>query len=206
MPDIFLVIFSYLLGSLPSGYLVALAAGGLDIRERGSGNPGAANVFHVLGAGPGLTTLIADILKGYLPVYLAQHCAGSDARLVLLCGAAAICGHTWMLFLRFNGGKAVATTAGVFLALSPTAMLPTITIFAVTVWISGHISIGSISSSALFPLITIVMRTPPHTTGLAFLSCILILIRHISNVEHLRKYCEEDYDTGSELEKIREIQ
>jgi len=189
---------SYFLGSLPSGYLVGLAASGIDIRERGSGNPGAANVFHVLGAGPGLATLLADVLKGFLPVYAAQQFVPGDERLILLCGGAAICGHTWMFFLGFNGGKAVATTTGVFLALAPTAMAPILAIFSLSVWISGHISVGSILGSALFPISAILMEAPAPTTGLAFFSCVLILIRHIPNIERLRSGSEEDYDRDSD--------
>ncbi len=199
--DFTLVAASYFIGSIPSGYLISLATYGVDIRERGSGNPGAANVFYVLGTGPGLATLITDVLKGFLTVWFAQNLFPQQGNLILLCGAAAIGGHTWMFFLRFSGGKAVATTTGVFLVLTPAAMLPTLLIFAVAVWISGHISVGSIVASAIFPFITLLFSTPPSTTGLAFLSCFLILIRHISNLERLRSSTEDDYDMGSDLEK-----
>jgi len=196
-----LILGSYLLGSLPSGYLVSLAAGGVDIRQRGSGNPGAANVYTILGPGPGIATLIGDILKGYFPVWIAQHAVPGAENLALLCGAAAIVGHAWMFFLSFNGGKAVATTAGVFLALLPGPMLIALAIFLFSVWFSKHIAVGSMAGAAAFPFITILAGSPPSVSLLAFFSCALILIRHVSNVGRLREGTEANYDKGSDLEK-----
>lgn len=196
-----LVAASYFLGSLPNGYLISLAVGGLDIRQRGSGNPGAANVYGVLGAGPALATLIADILKGFLPVLLVLNLYPGRYDIALFCAAAAIAGHSWMFFLRFRGGKAVATTAGVFLALLPVQMSLTFLLFSLTVWLSGHISAGSMLAAFVFPFIALATGAPIGATRLAFFSCILILIKHISNVGRLRSGSEADYDEGADLEK-----
>lgn len=192
--DIVLMVASYLFGSIPFGYLVARFAGGIDICSRGSGNPGAANVFHILGPGPGMATLLGDVLKGFLPILIVQHLFPGNERIILLCGAAAICGHVWMFFLKFNGGKAVATSAGVFLALQPAAMIPTIAIFVIAVWISRHISVGSIAAALVFPIFTILLGAPLPTTGFAFMACILILIKHVPNMERLTSGSEADYD------------
>src|SRR5438874_997614 len=106
-----LIALSYLAGGIPTGYLVVKRLKGFDIRTQGSGNPGTANVYRTAGAGPGAITLLIDALKGFLPVLLARHWHPHSPNLALACGAAAIVGHDWTIFLRFRGGKGVATSA-----------------------------------------------------------------------------------------------
>src|SRR5208282_4716853 len=113
------------------------------IRQYGSGNPGAANVYRTIGKGPGIATLAIDGLKGFLPVLLAKHFYPENYQVQVLCGALAILGHVWTIFLRFKGGKAVATSAGVFLALSPKPALGAFAIFGAGVMLTSHISVGS---------------------------------------------------------------
>src|ERR1044071_9941862 len=110
---------SYLLGSIPTGYWLGLAWKGIDIRKHGSGNLGATNVFRVLGKWPGFGTLAFDILKGWIPVHLAMRFFPGRLALAIGAGLSAIVGHTASLFVRFRGGKGVATSASVFAALLP---------------------------------------------------------------------------------------
>ncbi|HEX4048849.1 MAG TPA: glycerol-3-phosphate acyltransferase, partial [Elusimicrobiota bacterium] len=124
-----LLVFSYLAGGIPTGYLVVKRLYGYDIRTRGSGNPGTANVYRNAGALPGAITLFVDALKGYLPVFLGLHLYPGHRGLAIALGGAAIVGHNWTIFLGFKGGKGVATSAGVFTALIPLPMAITMAAF-----------------------------------------------------------------------------
>ncbi len=182
---ILLVLAAYLAGAVPSGCIFARAFKKIDIRKHGSGNPGAVNVYRVVGPAAGLITLIFDISKGFVPVFAAQRLYPGEETPALLVGAAAIAGHLWMIFLRFNGGKGVATTAGVFLALLPKPMVPTLAVCAAGVVFSGHFSIGSIAGAAAFPFLALAFGAAPGRAGLAFLSCSLILFKHIPNLKRI---------------------
>ncbi len=182
---ILLILAAYLSGGIPSGYLVARAFKRIDIRKHGSGNPGAVNVYRVVGPAAGLITLFVDISKGFLPVFAAQRLFPEQEAILLLVGAAAIAGHLWMIFLRFDGGKGVATTAGVFLALLPKPLVPTLAVCAAGVVFSGHFSIGSVASAAAFPFFALAFGAAPGRAGLAFLSCSLILFKHIPNIKRI---------------------
>jgi len=185
LSPVLLVLSSYALGGIPSGYIVARRLKGIDIREHGSGNPGAANVYRVVGPVAGLITLAADALKGFVPVLLAARLYPGDSEVAAACGAMAIVGHLWTVFLKLRGGKGVATTAGVFLALLPVPMVPTIVIFAAGMAFTGHISIGSISAALVFPFFALLSRAPLYYSMLAFAACGLILYKHIPNVKRL---------------------
>lgn len=182
---ILLVLAAYLAGGIPSGYLLARAFKRIDIRKHGSGNPGAVNVYRMVGPAAGLITLGIDIAKGFLPVFAAQWLFPGEETAALFVGAAAIAGHLWMIFLRFAGGKGVATTAGVFLALLPKPLVPTIAVCAAGVVFSGHFSIGSVAGAAAFPFLALAFGAAPGPAGLAFLSCALILFKHIPNVKRI---------------------
>lgn len=182
-----LVTLSYVLGGVPSGYIIARMTRGIDIRQHGSGNPGTANVYRVLGRKAGLQTLTADALKGFVPVCLAVVYRPEQPAVSFLCGAMAIVGHVWTVFLNFGGGKGVATTAGVFLALLPGCMAPTAVIFLVAMGLSGHISVGSMTAAAAFPFLALAAGSPPAYTALAFASCALILYKHVPNLKKLMK-------------------
>ncbi|MEE8424970.1 MAG: glycerol-3-phosphate 1-O-acyltransferase PlsY [Elusimicrobiota bacterium] len=182
---ILLILAAYFAGGIPSGYLSARAFKKIDIRKHGSGNPGAVNVYRVAGPAAGVITLIFDISKGFVPVFAAQRLFPEQETVFLLVGAAAIAGHLWMVFLRFDGGKGVATTAGVFLALLPKPMVPTLAVCAAGVVFSGHFSIGSIAGAAAFPFLALAFGAAPGRAGLAFLSCSLILFKHIPNLKRI---------------------
>lgn len=178
---------SYLAGGIPTGYLLAKRLRGIDIRRHGSGNPGTANVYRVAGPALGAATLLVDALKGFLPVLAAQKLFPGASWLALGAGAAAVIGHDWTVFLGFRGGKGVATSFGVFLALAPKAALCTILVFAAGYGLTGHISVGSMAGAAALPLITLAFRGDTATTGLAAAAAALILYKHVPNIRRLRE-------------------
>ena len=145
------VIISYLLGSLPNGLYVANLKG-IDIRNEGSKNTGATNVFRVMGAKFGILVLILDALKGFIPLFIAEKFGVTGNSLVLI-GITAVIGHTFSPFLNFKGGKGVATSLGIFLYLAPIPMLITLLMFFVVVGITKYVSLGSVLASVMLPLL-----------------------------------------------------
>lgn len=181
-------LLSYLIGSIPTGYLMGLMVKRIDIRTVGSKNIGATNVFRILGRRYGIMVLILDILKGVIPIIAARIYFSHEFQIVwILVGMAAVCGHTWTIFLRFKGGKGVATSLGVFLGLAPVPVLIVIPVFAVILYFTRYVSLGSIVSSLLLsPLVWIFTQSLP-----LLISCIvmtvLIILRHIPNIKRLIK-------------------
>lgn len=180
-----LFLFSYLAGGIPTGYLIVKRLYGYDIRTRGSGNPGTANVYRNAGALPGAITLLVDALKGYLPVCLGLHLYPDHRGLAIGLGAAAIIGHNWTVFLGFKGGKGVATSAGVFLALIPAPMAITMAAFLLAVKLSGHISVGSMTGAVVLPAAAALCGEPRAFTAAAAAAGAMILLKHVSNVKRL---------------------
>jgi glycerol-3-phosphate acyltransferase PlsY len=184
--EIGFIFLSYLIGGIPSGYLVTRKLKGIDIRDYGSGNPGTANVYRVAGTAAGAATLALDAAKGYLPVIMARHFFAAHPLFAILCGAAAIIGHDWTIFLGFRGGKGVATSAGVFAALTPGPLAAAILVFIAGVRLSGHISVGSISGAAALPLLCLALRAEPSRAFAALAASALILYKHVPNIKKLR--------------------
>jgi glycerol-3-phosphate acyltransferase PlsY len=149
---ILVVFVGYLLGSIPSAYIAARLRKGVDIRKVGGGNPGALNTFREIGAIEGIIVLLADIAKGAGAVFIAQA-SGTPQLFVLLAGAASVIGHTWPVFLRFHGGRGLATTIGVFLALFSWKMLIAIGIAIIPILITRNITFGMAIGLASLPLI-----------------------------------------------------
>jgi glycerol-3-phosphate acyltransferase PlsY len=160
------VLLAYLLGSIPSAYLAGKWLRGLDIRQHGSGNVGATNVFRVLGRGPGVAVLAADIAKGWAAVYLLPRLGAEGAASAwfstgpvqqawwpCLLGLAAVLGHSYTCFLGFKGGKGVATSAGVFLGLAPLATLGAVAVFIVLFAAGRMVSLGSLGAALALPLL-----------------------------------------------------
>lgn len=180
----------YLLGSIPSGYLLGKAARGIDIRSLGSGNIGMANVQRILGSSPALLVLGTDMGKGALSVYLGTLLAsiGHISPQVTggLAGFTSIIGHNWPVFLKFKGGKGVATSAGVFLALTPFPLILSALVMAVVVGFTRYISLGSITAAGVLPLfIWIWTKEVSFYLILSTLAAFLILLRHRSNLGRL---------------------
>lgn len=182
------IALAYLLGSIPTSFWLGKLVKGIDIREHGSKNPGATNALRVLGKPLGFTTLLVDILKGTAAVLVAMKLLGItlDWQLLLV-GLAAVSGHIFTLFLRFKGGKGVATTFGIFLALAPWATIYTLGIFIIVVTLSRYVSLGSIISAVCFPLFIYMIDGNILYTALAILIGTFIIWRHRSNIQRIRE-------------------
>lgn len=179
-------LLAYLLGSIPFGYLLYRYREGRDIRDTGSGNIGATNVFRAAGMAPAITTLLLDASKGYLAVYLTAH-ATADSQSAR--GAAAllvILGHVFPLFLKFRGGKGVATGFGAFLAIAPFSALICAGIFVLVVLTWRYVSLASITAAAAFPLVMAAREdASPLLLAAAVLGAALIVMCHRSNIQRL---------------------
>ena len=188
-----LAVVAYLLGSIPFGLILVRIVRGEDVRLTGSGNIGATNVARSGGAKLGITTLLLDALKGYVAVLialLASH-RNSGVDLGLAASLAALCailGHVFPVWLKFRGGKGVATAVGAFVGLAPRAVLVVLAIFLVIVLISRYVSLGSIVASAVFPLLAFFLyRSESSPAGLAVMlgASLLIILKHKTNIRRL---------------------
>ena len=178
---------AYLLGSIPFGYLLVRLVRKEDIRQVGSGNIGATNVLRSGAKGLGIATLLLDLLKGYVAVLLAQHLAPANYDLAVAAAVAAVLGHVFPVWLRFRGGKGVATALGVFLALVPFAALIALGVFVVIVLLTRYVSLASILAAAVMPiagLALVPLRSPVVIAGFVFLS-VLIIVKHHANIRRL---------------------
>jgi glycerol-3-phosphate acyltransferase PlsY len=191
---IVLVITAYLLGSIPFGYLLVkyVFTGGEDVRAVGSGGIGATNVTRRAGLAAGLLTYFLDVAKGVVAVMAMRQVAADDYFWIGAAAVAAILGHIFPVFLGFRGGKGVATGVGVYLALAPFSVLSTLVLWAVVVYCSRFVSLGSIIATAAIPLWTILfygfIRPSPHLTALILIGvagCALIVARHYENIQRL---------------------
>ncbi len=194
-----LLIGSYLLGSVPFGLLFARAVG-VDVRRSGSGNIGATNVGRLLGRKLGILTLAADAGKGILPPLAAGWLLRDYADLELwlvLSGAAAFVGHLFPVYLRFKGGKGVATALGLFLVLSPWAVAVALLVFAGAVLVSGYVSVGSLLAAGLMPVTVWLLGGSPLKVGLAMFTALLIWLRHMDNIDRLLKGEEKSFRGGA---------
>ncbi len=201
------IVISYLIGSIPFGLILSRVTG-VDIRKQGSGNIGATNVTRLLGKKLGILTLVGDVLKAVVPM-LAAHWyfvnAGIEVssndldRILSLCGGAAFLGHIFPIYLKFRGGKGVATALGVFLVLEPVAVLISLLIFVAVVYFSGFVALGSLLVSALLTLWIWLLGGTPNHVFLAFFIGVLIWIKHADNIKRLLAGTEKSMkkDKGS---------
>jgi len=185
-PETWLVPFGYLLGGVPFGLLYSRLRKREDIRDYGSGNVGATNVLRTYGWAPGLITLLLDVLKGMLPVYLVLAWAPGNQGLAVAAGAAAVVGHVYPVYLGFDGGKGVATSTGVFVLLAPRALGVCLLLFLIGVGLTRYMSAGSLLGAASFPLVGAYLYGPlaPVTAG-ATVVVALIIWRHRENLRRL---------------------
>jgi acyl phosphate:glycerol-3-phosphate acyltransferase len=183
---ILLIIFSYLLGAFPTGYLVYLITEKQDIRQFGSGNIGATNVLRLLGWKKAIPVIFADILKGAIPTLLALN-ALPDKKWALLCGFAAVLGHCFPLYLKFRGGKGMATTIGVYAVLDIPVLLIMLGVFFLLIVFTRYVSLGTLAAALSFPAAVLFLREDirPFYLGLAVL--IIIAIQHRGNIKRLIK-------------------
>ena len=180
---IILTLLSYLLGSIPAGFLVGSSAG-VDVRSAGSGNIGATNVARTLGWKKGLVTLSADVAKGCLPV-LAAHLLDLGNAAAAAAGLAAFAGHLYPVFLRFKGGKGVATAAGVYLAAMPLGLLAVLGVFVLAMLAGRRVSLASMSAGVLAPVAAWALSYPGEVTWVSLVIGILVVVRHRENIRRL---------------------
>lgn len=184
------IIAAYLIGSIPTSYLVGRVRG-IDVRKEGSGNVGATNALRVIGKLPALIVLIADIFKGVFAVtFLASffYNTGIAVNYNLfrtLLGLSTIAGHNWSIFLKFKGGKGVATSCGVLMVLLPAAMAVAASVFFITVWRTKYVSLGSILLSITVPIVAALSGKDFVLVMLSVTICIIICYRHKSNITRL---------------------
>jgi glycerol-3-phosphate acyltransferase PlsY len=181
--EIIVMIFSYLLGSIPSGYIVGALAG-VDIRKAGSGNIGATNVARVIGKKRGLLTLIADIGKGFIPVFVASQ-IGFSHTTVAFVAILAFLGHLYPVFLKFQGGKGVATALGALLALAPMATVILMVIFALVAVSSRLVSLSSIVAALAAPITLWSLSYSPPIIAMGVFFAVMIIVRHRDNIRRL---------------------
>ena len=193
-----LVIGSYFIGSIPFGLVLGKVAG-IDVRESGSGNIGATNVARLVGKKLGGLTLICDALKAILPMLIARRALSPGANLelwVALCGGAAFLGHLYPLYLKFRGGKGVATGLGIFLYLAPMAALIDLLIFVGVVYNWGYVSLGSLTAALLMPGLVWLMSGSVSNSLLAFGIGVLIWVKHRDNIVRLIQHKEKSWRKG----------
>jgi acyl phosphate:glycerol-3-phosphate acyltransferase len=204
---LWLPLAGYLLGSIPFGILLTRIFGGGDIRAAGSGNIGATNVTRVAGPIPGILTLILDGFKGAAAVWLAAHFSGYSATWMTVTGVAALVGHCFPVWLKFRGGKGVATAAGMFLALCWPAAISAILLFVLVVIFFRFVSLGSIAAAAAMPLLIYLLwaphqsahlAPPPSVTLGAFAAAMLVVYKHDGNIQRLVEGREPRFSFGKE--------
>jgi len=177
---------AYVIGSIPTSYLVGRLFAGIDLREHGSRNLGATNTFRVLGWKYAIPVLVFDTGKGLGAVGLLAPLAGTQPWIPPLVGAAAVLGHVYTVFLGFHGGKGVATAAGVLLGVAPVAVGLCVLLWLVVVLASGYVSLGSIASAIAFPVVTRVLMPREPLVWVAGLGLsALILYTHRTNIRRL---------------------
>ncbi len=192
---IFIALFGYLLGSVPFGLLFAKLFSKVDPRKTGSKNIGATNIFRTAGKTLGVVTLIADGLKGVAPIWIAVQWPLSDPW-IAIAGVSPILGHIFPIFLGFKGGKGVATALGIYLVISPVAVLIEFFLFAVLVWKWRFVSLGSICSAATMPILIAFFRSDSRAYFiLSVFIGTLILFRHQSNISRLLQGTENKWKT-----------
>ena len=186
------IFVAYLCGAVPFAYIIAKIAGGVDIRTVGSGNPGATNVFRSVGKGAGIVTFIADALKGFVPVYFAIMIDNSFSYSVAV-SVAALTGHMFTVFLKFKGGKGVATGCGIFLALMPMPTAIAFVIFAVVFLASGYVALGSVCAAIFLPLVSFFAGYGSDAVIFAFAVALLIIYKHRANIKRLKAGTENRF-------------
>jgi len=200
-----LFVAAYLCGSIPFGLLLGKLFGGMDVRKAGSGNIGATNVARSAGPVAGILTLLLDAAKGAAPVWLARHYFPDHAALQVLAGLGALVGHCFPVWLKFRGGKGVATAAGVFLVLCLPAAAGALIIFALVVGFWRYVSLASVSAAAAMPLLIYLLWAPHYgppisVTAGSLAAAMLIVYKHDANLQRLVEGTEPKFSFGKKRE------
>ena len=189
------LIASYLLGAVPTSYLAGRLFRGIDLREHGSRNLGATNLYRVLGWRYALPVGLLDAAKGLVPVLVFAPRVSSSELFALICGLVAVVGHVFSVFVGFKGGKGVATAAGVMLGLTPGALGVAVLVWVALVYLTGYVSVGSIAAAAIFPLAVYLLEPPdqPAMLWLDIAVAVAIVWLHRANIQRLLKGTENRF-------------
>ena len=197
MNTLLALLIAYLLGAIPFGFLLVRWKTGRDVRAAGSGNIGATNVLRTAGRAAGVATLVLDAGKGYLAVWLAAQLTGHSALWMSAAALAVMAGHSFPIFLKFKGGKAMASCIGAFLCLTPLPLAAALAVFVITVAATRFISLGSVFAAGSLPLAVWLISHPPLPVVIAaILAGAFIIWRHRSNLERLRAGKEHVFSFG----------
>jgi glycerol-3-phosphate acyltransferase PlsY len=192
------ILLSYLLGSIPTSFWVGKAVHGIDLRKEGSGNLGATNAFRVMGWKAALPVMIVDVAKGFVPAWLFPRLDAVGPSWAIAYGAAAILGHVFSVWVRFRGGKGVATSAGVFLGLAPLAVLAGFVVWAIVVFATRIVSLGSVLAALTIP---IAVKVIPHQGGpplfwFTIALAVFVIWAHRANLKRLIRGEEHRFGSG----------
>lgn len=212
--NLFLLLFlSYLTGSIPTSIILAKLVKGIDIREHGSGNAGGTNVFRVLGWKPAIVVVIIDVFKGWLPtaiysIHLFQNQPIGDTGVTqILCGFAAVLGHTYTIFAGFRGGKGIGTLAGMLIALYPVALPLCLIVFVITLILTGYVSLGSILATVSLPIFLLILPIVGIEQNSLSLLIFALLVpwfaiyTHRSNIVRIREGTENRFEKAMIFKK-----
>jgi acyl phosphate:glycerol-3-phosphate acyltransferase len=198
MRPLIAIVVAYLLGGIPFGYLLVRWKTGEDVREKGSGNIGATNVLRTTGRAVAVATLLLDIAKGVLAVWIADKLSGGSPAWMSLAALAVMAGHAFPVFLKFQGGKAVASFIGAFLYLTPVPMVAALLVFVIVVAATRQISMGSLVAAGSLPLATWLIEHSPGIVILATLvAAVFVIYRHRANIERIRSGTESAFRLGN---------
>ncbi len=196
MSVVLAILIGYLLGSIPCGLIFVRAVCGIDIREYGSHNIGATNVFRTVGARMASFVLLGDIGKGMLALWLTENFVSQDVRVQLCCAAAAILGHSFSLFLHFKGGRGVATGLGILLYFMPDVSVFCLTVWIATVFVTRYVSLSSVIAAFLAPLAAWYRGYNAWLIGFTALIALVVIIRHYDNMVRLKNGKESKIKEG----------
>jgi acyl phosphate:glycerol-3-phosphate acyltransferase len=189
------LVASYLLGAVPTSYLAGRLFRGIDLREHGSRNLGATNLYRVLGWRYAVPVGLLDAAKGLVPVLVFAPRVSSSELFAMICGLVAVVGHVFSVFVGFKGGKGVATAAGVMLGLTPAALGVAVLVWVALVYLTGYVSVGSIAAAAIFPLAVYVLEPPdqPAMLWLDIAVAAAIVWLHRANIQRLLQGTENRF-------------
>jgi len=194
MPAALWLLVSYLVGAIPTSYLVSRTFANIDLRQHGSGNLGATNLYRVLGWKYAVPVALFDIAKGTVPVLVFAPRVADSALYALACGVAAIIGHVFSVFVHFKGGKGVATAAGVMLGLAPLALALAAGVWGLVLLLTGYVSLASIAAAAVLPLaVYLLEHSAPEILWVAALIAAGVIVLHRRNIERLLKGTESRF-------------
>lgn len=201
MKIILIITICYLLGSIPFGYIMGKLFKKVDIREFGSGNIGASNALRILGPSLASLVVIGDVGKGILSIYLVKYFNIDSSLILALAGLAVICGHDWSLFLGFKGGKGIATTFGVVLALNPTISILALIVGGVVVITTRYVSLASIFAVISIFIFTILFKQPYEYIIFSAIILILGIFKHKENIKRLKSKKERKIGEKIKIKK-----